>query len=139
MQKQLKKKKPSKSLPKLKSELQIVFNQFIRLRDKGKPCISCNEPKELQAGHYYSVKGYDGLRFDEFNVHGECAGCNCFDESHLIGYGENLVNRIGKFEFECLKQRARDYKKGGYKFYKSELEIMISDYKQKIKELESSF
>lgn len=139
MQKPIKKKKSNKSLPKLKSELQIVFNQYIRLRDKGKPCISCGEQKELQAGHYYSVKGYDGLRFDEFNVHGECAGCNCFDESHLINYGENLVNRIGLEEYERLKSRAKEYKRCGYKFDKSYLQILIAEYKQKIKELESGF
>jgi len=132
-------KKP-KNIPTLKNELQIVFNQFIRLRDKDKPCISCNKSHpNKQAGHYYSVKGYDGLRFDEINVNGECPGCNCFDESHLIGYGENLLNRIGINEFEMLKQRAKDYKIGGYKFCRSELEVMISDYKAKIKELESNF
>ena len=72
----------SKSLPKLKADLQKVFNQFIRLRDQDKPCISCGQVKLLQAGHYYPVQGYEGLRFDEFNVHGECAGCNCFNQAH---------------------------------------------------------
>jgi hypothetical protein len=58
--------KKAKSLPKLKADLQKIFNEFIRLRDKGKPCISCGQPKDyLQAGHFYSVRMYDGLRFNE--------------------------------------------------------------------------
>jgi hypothetical protein len=134
-----KKKKPSKTLPKLKKELEIVFNHFIRLRDKYDPCISCGESRELQAGHYYSVKGYDGLRFDEFNVHGECAGCNCFDESHLIGYGDNLCKKIGVVQYQLLKMRAANYKMNGYKFTRTELEGKIIYYKAKVKELESSF
>ena len=43
----------SKTLGKLKQEAQIVFNAFIRKHDEGKSCISCNENKPLQAGHYY--------------------------------------------------------------------------------------
>lgn len=89
------KKKNTKSLPKLKAKLQEIFNEYIRLRDKDRPCISCGEIKTLQAGHYWAVGGYDGLRFDEDNVHGECAGCNGFDDMHLIGYRDNL-GRTGK-------------------------------------------
>ena len=62
----IEKKKKSVSLPKLKNKLQDIFNEFIRLRDAGQPCISCGENKPLQAGHYFAVKGYDSLRFDEF-------------------------------------------------------------------------
>jgi hypothetical protein len=126
----------AKSLPKLKAELQTVFNTFVRERDKDQPCISCGLPKETkQAGHYFAVKGYDSLRFDEDNVHGECSGCNCFDESHLIGYGDNLIERIGVDRYERLRQRAAEYKKNGYKWTRSELLEKIEYYKQKIKEL----
>lgn len=125
-----------KTLPKLKADCQKVFNEYIRLRDAGKPCISCGLYKDLQAGHYYAVKGYDGLRFDEDNVNGECSGCNCFDESHLIGYGENLVKRIGTQRMAILKTKAQTYKQIGYKWSKSELVELIEIYKQKIKEHE---
>lgn len=122
-----------KTLPKLKAELQIVFNSYIRERDKGKPCISCGQFKPLQAGHFYPVKGYDFLRFNEDNVHGECAGCNCFDEGHLINYHENLITRIGKDRVDQLKEMARDYKMNGHKWTRSELEAMIERYKNKLK------
>ena len=125
-----------KTLPKLKKDLQKVFNEFIRKRDEGKPCISCNEHKStIQAGHYWAVKIRDGLRFDEDNVHGECAGCNCFDPCHLITYTENLKARIGDKRYNDLTQRANDYKQYGYKWSRSELEEMIKEYKLKITEL----
>ena len=130
--------KKSKSLPQLKAQCQEFCNEYIRLRDQGKPCISCSKAeKTLQAGHYYSVQGYDGLRYDEDNVNGECAGCNCFDESHLIGYGDNLPERIGKERFEALKIRAAEYKRNGYKFSRSEILEKIEYFKNKIKELKS--
>lgn len=125
--------KKKKSLPKLKAELQIIFNSYIRERDKRQPCISCGQFKLLQAGHFFPVKGYDSLRFDEDNVHGECAGCNCFDEAHLINYNENLIARIGKERVEQLKEMAKEYKKNGYKWSRSELEELVKVYKQKLK------
>lgn len=127
-------KKPQ-SLPKLKAKLQTVFNEYIRLRDKDKPCISCGQFKPLQAGHYFSVKGYDGLRFDDYNCWGECAGCNCFDESHLIGYGERLLERIGSEEFAKLKERAAEYKRNGYKWSRSELQEKIDYYSELVKQM----
>ena len=129
-------KKPLTS-SQLINKLQPIFNKFIRLRDEGKPCISCGEYKQLQAGHYYPVQGYAGLRFDEDNVHGECAYCNCYDEGHLIGYSENIKERIGETDYKLLKQRAEDYKRDGYKFGRAELRELIELYKSKIKDYEN--
>jgi len=123
------------TLPKLKAKCQIAFNAFIRKRDEGKPCISCGQMKPLQAGHFYSVKMYDGLRFDEDNCHGECAGCNAFDDMHLLKYAENLIKRIGRERFNELCLRAEKYKREGYKWSRAELEEKIEYYKEKIKEL----
>jgi hypothetical protein len=129
------KKKKTKSLPKLKKELQIIFNNFIRLRDEGQCCISCGEYKNiLQAGHFYHVGGYDVLRFNELNTNGECVGCNCFNESHLIGYSENLLEKIGTEKYEALKDAAADYKRNGYKWSRSDLVEKIAYYKEKVKE-----
>ena len=125
--------KKTKTLPKLKAELQKIFNEYIRKRDEGKPCISCGLMKPLQAGHYYPVQGYDGLRFNEDNVHGECAGCNLFDTSHLIPYGVNLRERIGHERYGELWNLAGDYKQNGYKWRRSELLDLIEIYKEKLK------
>lgn len=128
-------KTKTKSLPKLKAELEAIFNEFIRLRDYGLPCISCGKVTYLQAGHYFPVNGYGGLRFDEDNVNGECAGCNCFDKSHLIGYGINLKIKIGEERYSKLLEKAADYKMNGYKWSRSELLEKIQHYKNKVAEL----
>lgn len=120
---------------KLKKKLQTVFNEFIRKRDDGKSCISCGQVKTLEAGHFFAVKGYDGLRYDEDNAHGECAKCNRFDDSHLIWYEKNLRNRIGTRRFNKLIQKAKDYKEFGYKWDNSQLSEMINVYKNRIKKL----
>ena len=125
--------KKKKSLPKLKKEAQIVFNAFIRKRDEGLGCISCGQHKVLQCGHFFPVGGYDGLRFNEHNANGECAGCNCFDEAHLIHYRDNLEGKIGADNLALLYQNAADYKKHGYKFSRSEVEEIIKEYKLKLR------
>jgi len=135
--KNLKKRKKASSvtLPKLKAKCQELCNEYIRLRDEGQPCISCGQIKPLQAGHFFAVKGYDSLRFNEDNVHGECASCNCFNESHLIGYYDNLLIKIGVERMGKLKMLAEDYKQNGYKWSRTELLEKIEYFKEKIKEL----
>lgn len=128
-------KKKTKSLPKLKAELQLLVNAYVRKRDEGLPCISCGQYKpDMQAGHFYAVKGYDGLRFDLENINGECSGCNCFNESHLINYADNLFDKLGEERYMALKQRAADYKMNGYKWGRCELLDLISKFKQRLQE-----
>ena len=47
----------------------------------------------------------------------------------LLGYSENLLKKIGKKRFEALKEKAKDYKKNGYKWSRSELEGLIEEFK----------
>ena len=129
----LKKSKPLPSLPKLKAKLEGIFNEFIRLRDLNNPCMACGEIKHLEAGHFWAKSGYDGLRFDEDNVHGECPRCNRFDESHLIGYAIRLKAKIGEERYNALCERAADYKKNGYKWSRTELMELIEKYSEKVR------
>lgn len=115
----------------LVKKLQPIFNRWIRKRDEGKPCISCGEYKEAyDCGHFYARSGYAGLRFDEDNCHAECRACNSYDESHLIGYAENLRVKIGEQDYQALKEKAADYKKNGRKFGRVELRELIDKYKE---------
>ena len=78
-------------------ETQTVFNQFIRLRDKEEPCISCQRHHKGQyhSGHYRSVGAHPELRFDELNVHKQCSVCNNYLSGSLVEYRINLINKIG--------------------------------------------
>lgn len=114
---------------------QQVFNKYIRLRDAGLVCISCQKPpKKQNCGHYFSQGGHSNVRFDEMNCHLQCEHCNSFLSGNLIEYGNNLVKKIGEHEFELLRNRAYDVKK----WSKDELKKLINEYKLKIKEHESN-
>lgn len=105
--------------------LQKVFNEYIRLRDKNKPCISCGKPLKgkFDAGHYFSVGGYPNVRFDEVNVWGQCVTCNQHKHGAIHEYTKGLIERIGEIEFTLLRERA----------YQTPLKLSIPEILEKIK------
>lgn len=113
--------------------LQVTFNAFIRERDKGKPCISCGTLKgQFHAGHYRSVGGFPELRFNENNVHIQCATCNNFLSGNLIEYRKGLIEKIGIEKVEDLENFNQSNK-----MTILEIKEKISFYKSKIKDLKA--
>jgi hypothetical protein len=118
-------------IPKLIAKTQQVFNRYIRHRDSQDgyfTCISCGQVKAqdvMDAGHYVPVKGSSALRFDEYNVNGECKSCNGFDQFHLIGYRKNLIDKIGERMVMQLESQHRLVKK----WSRTELNHIIETYK----------
>lgn len=109
---------------------QQVFNKFIRLRDAGENCISCNKkPLKENAGHFYNANNHWNVRFNEHNVHLQCEYCNTYLHGNLIEYRENLINKIGFYKFSILKHESNKTRK----FTTEELKEIIKEYKQKIK------
>ena len=126
----------TKTIAKLKQDVQKICNLYIRMRDKDQPCISCGRWTETpDAGHFFPTSTHDGLRFDPDNIHSQCIRCNRFDEGHLIGYAINLKERIGQERYDALFKRAADYKRNGYKWTRQELIELKQKYATKIKEL----
>jgi hypothetical protein len=116
-------------------ELQVVFNCYIRERDKGTLCISCERPLKAKydAGHFYSVGSYPNLRFDERNVHGQCVECNQHKHGNLIEYGERLLTRIGKQATDELHAA----KNGRLSLTVDEIKELVKVYKAKIKSIKN--
>lgn len=113
---------------------QQIFNKYIRLRDKGKVCISCQKPpKKENAGHFFNANNHYNVRFDERNVHLQCEHCNTFLSGNLIYYGENLLKKIGEGEFQLLEAEANKTRK----FTIEEVKEIIETYKKKVKEYEA--
>ena len=109
---------------------QMVFNKYIRERDKDELCISCKQkPKKENAGHFWNANNHWNVRFDEDNVHLQCERCNSFLSGNLIEYRTNLISKIGQERFNQLEARARVTRK----FTKDELKELIKTYKNKIK------
>lgn len=130
-------KKARTSLGALKKQTQLLFNKYIRMRDKGLPCISENIPykSDFQAGHCFPVGSFEGLRYDFDNVHGQSIQGNIYLEGNHVNYMINLPKRIGLERFKALVERAEDYKKNGKKFTRDELYAIQDEVKKRIKEL----
>ncbi|MBN49965.1 MAG: ninG protein [Spongiibacteraceae bacterium] len=86
-------------------EAQTAFNRWVRLRDAGKPCISCgNSPNDKDlltgsrwdAGHYRSVGACPALRFHPLNCHAQCVRCNRDLSGNTVEYRLRLIKRIGE-------------------------------------------
>lgn len=110
-------------------EAQTIFNKYIRLRDEGKMCISCNTiPKKKNAGHYFSQGGHSNVRFDEDNVHLQCEACNTYLSGNLLNYQIGIEKRIGAKKLLELHVRAHKEKR----FSVEEIQEIIYNYKKKL-------
>ena len=126
-----------KSVSQYRRELQKVFNEFIRLRDRNEPCISCGKtlPTKYDAGHFYSVGSYPNLRFHEDNVHGQCVECNQHKHGNLLEYAPRLTERIG-FERASKLMTIRNEP---LKLPLDEIKRLTEYYKCKVKAIKRTF
>ena len=127
--------KKNKTLQQLLVNTRTVCHEYIKKRDRGKPCISCQEPwhKDFQAGHFYKAELFSTLRFHEENIHAQCEGCNIYKEGNLNLYEINLEKRIGKQRMDRLRALAEYDKQSKYKWERRRLIQFRRLYKYKIK------
>ncbi|CAB4164164.1 Bacteriophage lambda NinG [uncultured Caudovirales phage] len=134
--------KPVK-LPRVKRELtradwlkkaQQVFNEYIRERDRGLPCISCQSvsAKQYHASHYRSVGAHPELRYCEFNVWSACQKCNLHLSGNLIEYRRNLVKKIGQEKLDWLEGPHEPKK-----YTIEELQGIVKEYREKVKKIKA--
>lgn len=111
---------------------QQAFNAFIRKRDEKLPCISCGRYHNGQyhAGHYLSTGARPEIRFDESNVHRQCAPCNDHLSGNIALYRINLIKKIGLERVEWLEGPHEPKK-----WTIDELKDIIKLYKLKLKEI----
>lgn len=114
---------------------QITFNKYINLRDKDKPCISCDKPitGRVNASHFWNANNHYNVRFNEDNVHSSCITCNQFLSGNLLEYRTRLISKIGEQRFNILESESKKTRK----FTIEELKETINIYKLKIKQLEN--
>ena len=94
-------------------EAQSAFNRYIRIRDEGKPCVSCGSPligksnyltgSAIDASHYRSRGAASHLKFNVFNVHSACTRCNRQLSGNAVEYRIHLIERIGLDRVEPLR------------------------------------
>lgn len=121
---------------KIEKKLDAVFSKYIRARDTSDGwgrCCSCGtiRPYEgLDAGHFINRK-WKATRWEERNVHAQCISCNRFGEGDASGYALFMLDKYGRETITYLRGLSRETAR----FTDSEGELMIADYKRKLKEL----
>ncbi len=117
-----------------KKKVQKIFNKFIRLRDQEKGCVSCGISlinRKYDAGHFYPST-YEGIRFNEQNVHAQCVPCNRNKHGNLHEYRKRITERITQDQLDWLDENR--YIK--LKLLKDELKELYEYYKKKVKDYE---
>ena len=125
-------KEKLKSRSELAREAQQAFNQWVRLRDADKPCISCgrHHQGQMHAGHYLSVGARPELRFEPLNVWLQCAPCNTYLSGNAVLFRQALVREIGLERVEWLEGPHQ-----AKKYTADELRAIKTEYAAKAREL----
>lgn len=122
----------TKSIAKLKKELDIIFSKYIRYRDDGQ-CFTCpkkDDPKKMQCGHFVP-RQYMSVRYDERNCNCQCYACNMLYNGQPSAYAVNLTKLYGEGIVEGLESHRNRVTKRT----PAEYEELIIEYKAKLKEL----
>lgn len=115
-------------------EAQVVFNQWVRLRDEALPCISCGRHHQgkYDAGHYRTTAACPELRFDPLNVHKQCSPCNTQLSGSIVEYRLELIRRIGQEQVDWIEgpHEAKRYTIDDLKAIKAEYRAKIKQLKE---------
>lgn len=114
-----------------------VCHQYIRLRDKYKPCISCGTSwnKDFQAGHFKKAELFSTIKLHEHNINGQCQQCNLRKDGNEAEYSIRLPNRIGKTNYDELVRLANLDHSIDFQWDREKLKEIRKEYQRKIKEL----
>lgn len=136
LEKYAKERKENNSLAYLLKNTVNLCHKYIRERDKGKPCISCgqNWNDSFQSGHFYKAELFSSLKFNEFNINGQCKGCNLYNDGNESGYRVGIINRYSKELLNELDSKALQEKKDGFKWDRTTLKEIQTYYKEKLKD-----
>lgn len=113
-----------------------AFNTFIRKRDEGQGCISCGRKNAdvYNAGHFVSVGANRTLRFNEDNVHLQCARpCNKDKGGNIHEYRKALLIKIGADRLAIL-----DGWHPPIKMTRQTAQAVEAEYSRKLKQLKES-
>jgi hypothetical protein len=88
-------------------DAQRAVNAYCRERDAFDGCISCDMPSNYggrwHAGHYRTTAAAPQLRFNEDNIHKQCAQCNTSKSGNTVEYRKRLIVKIGVVRVEALE------------------------------------
>lgn len=124
-------------MPKKKSNRKLVvkkldtqMSKYIRARDKR--CVTCGSTEKLTNGHLWSRQAYS-TRWCEINCNCQCWGCNFRHEYDPYPYQEWFKKHYGEKAYHELHKKFNT----PVKLHTYELEEMIQDYKEKLRQIET--
>lgn len=139
-------KRKDKFLTENKSELEkiliskaeTIVHKYIRLRDLGNNCISCNRQMigfiVGHAGHYRPKGNNPQVRFYTRNIYLQCEECNIKKSANLTLYRQSLVLKYGNDFVEKLEANHTTKK-----YTVEYLKKLIRVFRKKIKLYERKF
>lgn len=121
-----------------KAKAKKALHAFIRARDEGKNCISCEMilvklgrvGGDYDAGHFRSVGSAKHMEFVENNIHGQCKHCNDYLAGNHANYERGLIERFGQEYVDALYADNTTRHLGI-----DDYQAIEAEYKTKLKEL----
>lgn len=118
----------SKSIKLAKAKADKYFAEYIRLRDKDKPCITCGNYGQKDCGHFISRR-YEAVRFNEKNANGQCLKCNRYmyglqyEHGKQVDriYGDGTADKLLLMSKQFCKRDKNDYEQIAL-YYKTKIE-----------------
>ena len=118
-------------------ELDRVFSQYVRMRganlDGFASCVTCGTVrpwKQLQCGRFMSRRKYS-TRWHEVNCQVQCDACNRWNQGEQYAFAKWLDENMGEGTADEMVRLSNTT----VKFTDWELQEMIDDYKEKLKDL----
>lgn len=132
-------KPKTKSLSKLKKDLDAIFSKFVRFRDSdingyGK-CYTCGKHdfyKNAHCGHWIP-RNILITRWEENNCRWQCIGCNLYGNGKFLDFEEHLKKDLSDEIVEKMKANRHTIFKIDRVWYNEKIEY----YKSKVKQYES--
>ena len=124
---------------RLRDRLDKIFSNYIRLKYAQNgyvACCSCGKVfhwKKIHAGHWI-IRKYLNTRWDEFNVHPQCCGCNTYGEGNSAGYAKFMLETYGEEIMDRLIEKRNDHRT----WRESDYQKLIDIYKDKLKSVEKN-
>lgn len=134
-----------KTRSELRAEAITAFNAYIRFRDRGLPCITCQRPEWMveqdpplrggvwDAGHFQGTGAAPEKRFFEDNVHRQCKACNKPGGHSRDEYERNLRARIGDKRVDKVLAP-----QGPQRYTAEAFRAIRDDYRRKLREAKAA-
>lgn len=99
------------TLRNVRDECDALVRVIIALRDE--QCVTCPQREDLEVGHLFK-RGKEHVRWNLFNVAGQCPSCNFLHNDHPQFYIARFVVKHGEAKYAELWELSRDQRKLTY-------------------------